>query len=132
MKYTNDWSDLLATLTEDIPAEELEADILLADIAGKISAERIKRGLSQQAFAELLGVTQCQVSKIENGDNNFTIRRLVSIAHKLSMPLKILFGEKPVLNQKPVSVSVTSEQSSYGCAHSNNVIAFPGSYCSEM
>lgn len=35
MKYTNDWSDLLATLTEDIPAEELEADILLADIAGK-------------------------------------------------------------------------------------------------
>ena len=45
---------------------------------------------------------------------------------------KILFGEKPILNQKPVSVSVTSEQSSYGCAHSNNVIAFPGSYCSEM
>ena len=70
--------------------------------------------------------------QIENGDNNFTIRRLVSIAHKLSMPLKILFGEKPILNQKPVSVSVTSEQSSYGCAHSNNVIAFPGSYCSEM
>ena len=54
MKYTNDWSDLLATLAEDIPAEELEADMLLADIAGKISAERIKRGLSQQAFADLL------------------------------------------------------------------------------
>ena len=28
MKYTNDWSDLLATLAEDIPAEELEADML--------------------------------------------------------------------------------------------------------
>ena len=100
MKYTNDWSDLLAALTEDIPAEELEADMLLADIAGKISAERIKRGLSQQAFADLLDVTQSQVSKIENGDNNFTIRRLVSIAHKLSMPLKILFGEQPIMEKK--------------------------------
>lgn len=132
MKYNNDWSDLLAALTEDIPAEELEADMLLADIAGKISAERIKRGLSQQAFAELLGVTQSQVSKIENGDNNFTIRRLVSIAHKLSMPLKILFGEKPIQAQKASPVSVTSEKSSYGYARSNNVITFPGSYCSEM
>lgn len=132
MKYTNDWSDLLATLAEDIPAEELEADMLLADIAGKISAERIKRGLSQQAFADLLGVTQSQVSKIENGDNNFTIRRLVSIAHKLSMPLKILFGEQPIMEKKTAPICVTSERPSYGRSCYNNVITFPGSYCSEM
>ena len=52
MKTMNDWSSLLSALIEDIPAEELEADILLAEIAGKISAERIKRGMSQKQFAE--------------------------------------------------------------------------------
>ena len=132
MKTMNDWSSLLSALIEDIPAEELEADILLAEIAGKISAERIKRGMSQKQFAELLGVKQAQVSKIENGDSNFTIRRLVSIAHKLSMPLKILFGENPILERQTSPVSVTSEKSSYGYARSNNVITFPGTYCSEM
>lgn len=121
MKTMNDWSSLLSALTEDIPAEELEADILLADIAGKISAERIKRGLSQQAFAELLGVTQSQVSKIENGDNNFTIRRLVSIAHKLSMPLKILFGEKNILNYSSTSSVACNSKASYQQSYANQV-----------
>ncbi len=132
MKPVNDWSDLLTTLTEGIPADELEADILLADIAGKIAAERIKQGLSQQELADRLGVTQSQVSKMESGDNNFTIRRLVTIAHKLKMPLKILFGEKPIMEQQTSSVCVSSKRSAYQHAHHNNVITFPGVYCNEM
>lgn len=133
MKHTTDWSDLLATLAKDIPEEELEADILLADIAGKISAERIKRNLSQQAFAELLGVTQSQVSKIENGDNNFTIRRLIKIAHKLKIPLKILFGEKPILQTKTVYSNATTSHFMKGKNDAySNVIFFPSAFINSV
>lgn len=37
-------------------------------MAKVIIGERIRRGLSQAALAQQLGVTQQQVSKLENGD----------------------------------------------------------------
>lgn len=102
MKPLNDWTNLLSELTADIPADELEADIVLADIAGKLSAARIKKNMSQKEFAKLLGVSQGRISKMESGNCNFSVRRLFKIAHKLSIPLKIQFGEKPILQAETV------------------------------
>ena len=103
--------EFLNLLTNDIPADELEADIVLADIAGKLSAERIRRGMSQNDFAKLLGVNQSMVSKMESGECNFTVRKLIQIAHKLSIPCKILFGNKPILESTDkYAVSSTPSQ----------------------
>lgn len=120
-------NELLHLLTDDIPADELEADIVLADIAGKLSAERIRRDMSQSEFAKLLGVNQSMVSKMESGDCNFTIRKLIQIAHKLSLPCRVLFGKKPILNY--AESNTQSERSNYVASASSakcNVIPFPG------
>lgn len=128
MKASNDWADILSELTVDIPADELEADIVLADIAGKLSAERIKKGMSQQEFAKLLGVNQSRISKMESGECNFSVRRLIKIAHKLSIPLKIQFGEKPILYSATTHANTMDNFSAGGRAILSNVISFPQGY----
>lgn len=126
MKPLNDWTKLLSELTADIPADELEADIVLADIAGKLSAERIKKNMSQKEFAKLLGVSQGRISKMESGDCNFSVRRLIKIAHKLSIPLKILFGEKPILQAGTVYSNASTACFAKGKNGAySNVISFP-------
>lgn len=125
MKASNDWADILSELTVDIPADELEADIVLADIAGKLSAERIKKGMSQKDFAKLLGISQGRVSKMESGECNFSVRHLIKIAHKLSIPLKIFFGKEPVLEQEYSKPYLSVINGSYSSPVSNtNVIDF--------
>ena len=128
MRATNDWNELLSALTAEIPADELEADLVLADIAGKLSAERVKRGMSQTEFAELLGVSQGRISKMESGDCNFSVRRLIKIAHKLGIPCKIQFGESPVLADKSKHAANVSSFPRGTKAEQNTVIQFPGVY----
>lgn len=95
---SNNYKKLLEFLTEDISDYDLEADIILAEIAGKISAQRILRNMTQSDFAKLLGVNQSMISKIEKGDYNFTIRNLIKIAHCLEVPCEILFGSNNILS----------------------------------
>lgn len=128
MKASNEWGDILSALTADTPADELEADIVLADIAGKLSAERIKKGLSQQEFAKLLGVSQGRISKMESGECNFSVRRLIKIAHKLSIPLRIQFGEKPILQTGTTYASAAPNFLTGNHAAYSNVISFPHAY----
>lgn len=128
MKASNEWGDILSALTADIPADELEADIVLADIAGKLSAERIKKGMSQQEFAKLLGVNQSRISKMESGECNFSVRRLIQIAHRLSMPCKIQFGEKPVLQSASPYASASPNFHTGRHTVCNNLISFPRAY----
>lgn len=129
MKVSNEWGDILSALTADTPADELEADIVLADIAGKLSAERIKRGMSQQEFAKLLGVNQSRISKMESGECNFSVRRLIQIAHRLSIPFKIQFGEKPILQSAAPYASASPNFHTGNHAAYSNVISFPHAYC---
>ncbi len=113
----NDLQEFLNLLAKDIPADELEADIVLADIAAKLSAERIRRGMSQRDFANLLGVNQSMISKMESGDCNFTVRKLIQIAHKLSLPCRILFGKKTILNYE--ESDTRSNESTYSASASS-------------
>ena len=133
MKPLNDWTNLLSELTADIPADELEADIVLADIAGKLSAERVKKNMSQKEFAKLLGVSQGRISKMESGDCNFSVRRLFKIAHKLSIPLKIQFGEKPILQAETFYSNASTACFAKGKKSAySNLITFPTSYNSQV
>lgn len=80
-------SDLLSALTEDLSEEDIVYASVLSDIANAITRERIRRNLTQSEFAALLGVSQAQVSKWENEDTNFTIRKLAEISTKLDLEL---------------------------------------------
>lgn len=80
-------SELISALAENLSEEDLIYTAALNDISGAIEKERARRGMTQAEFASLLGVTQAQVSKWENGDANFTLKRLSEIAAKLELKL---------------------------------------------
>jgi len=50
--------------------DEFERQRQLSDLALKIQQERNKKGLSQTDLAQLAGITQQQLSKIENAVNS--------------------------------------------------------------
>lgn len=80
-------SELLETLTKGISDEDLIYTTVLSDVSNAIIRERIRRNMTQSEFAALLGVTQAQVSKWENEDVNFSLRKLSEISAKLNLRL---------------------------------------------
>ncbi len=61
------------------------------DISTKIYDHRISNGWSQKKLAEVLGVTQAMVSKLESGEYNYTIELLWKISKKLGWELNVSF-----------------------------------------
>ena len=61
------------------------------DIGKVIKEARKSKGLKQQSFAEMCGITQTYLSQIENNVKEPTISLLKRIAEKLHLPLPILY-----------------------------------------
>ena len=61
---------------------------LLARIGKNIRAERTKKGLSQETFAEIAGVHTNYIGKIERGEQNLTIKKLVDILNTLNLSVE--------------------------------------------
>ena len=61
------------------------------DIGKVIKEARKSKGLKQQPFAEMCGITQTYLSQIENNVKEPTISLLKRIAEKLHLPLPILY-----------------------------------------
>ena len=110
-KHSVPLSELLEALSQDLSAEEILSAKVLAQISTQLSSERIKRGMSQAEFAEFMGTTQTVISKWENSDRNFTIKKLCEIACKLNCDL-----------------SVKLEKMNQALEPPNNVIQFPSDY----
>ncbi len=54
---------------------------------------RVERGLSQEAFAEVVGVHRTYMGGLERGERNSTLKSLERIAARLGVePLKLLAG----------------------------------------
>ena len=52
---------------------------------------RLKRGLSQEAFADLVGVHRTYMGGVERGERNLTLRSLERIAGKINAdPLALM------------------------------------------
>lgn len=55
----------------------------------KVRQERLKRNLSQEAFAELVGLHRTYIGMVERGEKNITLRNI----ERISKTLKITIHE---------------------------------------
>jgi transcriptional regulator with XRE-family HTH domain len=68
----------------------MEGD-LQRTIGQNLRAYRMARGLSQEAFAEILGVRRTYMGSVERGERNLTLRSIERIAARIEEePLKLL------------------------------------------
>lgn len=82
-------SDILSLFDNTISCSDIISAKCLSHISSSIVAKRISLNLSQQEFANKLGVSQSMVSKWEGEDYNFSIKTLADIAAKLNMSLSV-------------------------------------------
>ncbi len=64
----------------------------MKDISYKIRRLRELQNLTQQYFADQLGISQRAYSKIENGQTCLSVERLCAIAAILGCPVSVLFS----------------------------------------
>ncbi|MQN02332.1 MAG: XRE family transcriptional regulator [Lachnospiraceae bacterium] len=67
------------------------------NIIRAITNARISRGLSQKELSEKTGIDQSEISRLENGNRNPTIKLLQRIADGMDMTLDISFRPKSVM-----------------------------------
>lgn len=63
-------------------------------IMREIKMQRIQRHMTQQELSRKTGIIQADISKLENGQSNPSVRTLMRIAEGLDMILLIEFIEK--------------------------------------
>lgn len=66
-------------------------DPIDVDVAKRVRALRLRRGLSQNELSDALGVTFQQVQKYERGANRISAGRLFRIAKVLDVPVTFFF-----------------------------------------
>lgn len=67
---------------------------LRRDFGRHLRSIRDERGLTQEAFSELLGISVDFLSLVERGINAPSFETIESIAHKLDLPVSALFAFK--------------------------------------
>lgn len=64
------------------------------DIVKAIIDARIKQNLSQKELSKLTGINQSEISKLESGERNPSIKLLQRLADGMGLTLKISFVPK--------------------------------------
>ena len=65
----------------------------LQKVVGRnLRAYRLERGLSQEDFAEVVGVHRTYMGGLERGERNLTLQSLERIAEELGVPVRELLG----------------------------------------
>lgn len=62
-------------------------ETVLKSIGMNFRRERLKKKLSQESFAELAGVHTNYIGKIERGEQNLTLKKVVTLANSLDVPI---------------------------------------------
>ena len=65
---------------------------VLRQIGLNFKSERIRKGLSQEGFAETASVHTSYIGKIERGEQNLTIKKIIDIANSLEMSIDNVFN----------------------------------------
>lgn len=63
---------------------------ILIKFGNKVRQERLKRGLSQEDFAEITGVHRTYIGMIERAEKNITLVNIEKIAKAFKMPVNEL------------------------------------------
>ena len=63
---------------------------LLKHLGRNIKAERVRKGYTQESFAEKAGVSREYISRIERGQENMSILKILNIAEILDTDIKNL------------------------------------------
>jgi len=70
----------------------MEGDLQRA-VGRNLRRYRLERGLSQEAFADLVGVHRTYMGGLERGERNLTLRSVERIAGRIKVdPLELLRG----------------------------------------
>ncbi|MBR5319818.1 MAG: helix-turn-helix transcriptional regulator [Peptococcaceae bacterium] len=96
-------SDFQEYLNEQLknPAFRAEWEALEPEyqIKRMLIEERTRKQLTQKQLAELTGITQADISRLENGTANPSIRTLQRLAAGLGMMVKVEFVPLPVAKE---------------------------------
>lgn len=72
----------------------MEGD-LQREVGRNLRAYRLAHGLSQEAFADVLGVHRTYMGGLERGERNITLKSLERIAARIDVdPLSLLAADK--------------------------------------
>jgi transcriptional regulator with XRE-family HTH domain len=74
---------------ERAPVRRQDPDVVIRAIGRRIAEVRRERGLTQEAFSEVVGVSEKYVQRVESGAN-LSIRSLVRFANALDVPIAAL------------------------------------------
>lgn len=89
-------------VSEGFSDAEIKSIVELAKISARIERCRLEMGMTQQEFAEYMGVSQGMVSKWESREYNFTIRTLNEICQKIDLDLSISLDKSCLKNNYTV------------------------------
>lgn len=68
----------------------MSKDILIK-FGKKVRKERLKKNLSQEKFAEMIGVHRTYIGMIERAEKNITLINIKKLSDALDIPLSKLF-----------------------------------------
>lgn len=106
MKNTEKWfGELLDSYKDDF---EFRLEELVFDLTEQISKKLKEEKISRKQFAEKLNVTPAAVSKILNGNPNFTLSTLLAMADALKMELSIELKGKKISSPEVKRIATTS------------------------
>lgn len=81
--------DFINEFASDETKERFELDDILYDISMAIFNYRMENELSQKDLANILGVTQAMVSKLESGQYNPSVEQLWKISKSLNLKFTV-------------------------------------------
>jgi transcriptional regulator with XRE-family HTH domain len=60
-------------------------------LGARIRELRVKKGWSQEEFADLCGIHRSHMGEIERGETNLTLSTMLVITHKLNISISSIF-----------------------------------------
>jgi transcriptional regulator with XRE-family HTH domain len=89
---TEKWfNDKLAELKDDA---DFRLETIILDLTEQISTSMKEKGMTRAKLAAVLAVTPAAVTKILNGNPNFTLKTLLKVADALGIEFNVTFGAK--------------------------------------
>lgn len=100
-------------------------------VAGRLAWSRVRRGLTQQALAELAGKSRTAIAQYEKGKLHPPMNTIIDLAKALGVePDFIAFGK--TAPQAPRSMTIPSSHIEQGIEHRDGEIVFDGRLADDL